>query len=328
MTTISYKDGTLAADSQVSAGNLICNNDFNKVMRFDSNEFGSVYIGAAGTLSHICEMFEFIEQLFAGEQPDAIKFASDQFQVVMLTEDGKLKEGLLTEASTNILWVDCESPWAIGSGSQIAIGAMSQGASAEEAVKIAAKHDCYTNDNVKVYKASDLSYVNLLKDQRDAINEQIEMMESEECYEEPSKDCSDVREDKMKTLNAPTAISDMIDNVRQRFYKEEEPCTIPSDIIENPPEGTFEDNVNACSGDCKSCSEASIERAEIGVKYDWDGSKDFPDNLREGDTVTVYFAKGAIMANDCPESWYWEHDGNHNRGDIIAYTCLAHAEDC
>jgi ATP-dependent protease HslVU (ClpYQ) peptidase subunit len=180
MTTIAYKDGILAADSQVSAGNRICNNDFHKVQRIDSPDYGSVYIAAAGTLSHILEMFDFVETLFAGEEPEAIKFASDQFQVVMLREDGTLLEGILTEASTNILWIECENPWSIGSGSDFAMGAMFAGMSAEEAVSLASRLDVYTNDNVKVYKAVDLSYKHLLKQQRDLIDAQISEMEADE----------------------------------------------------------------------------------------------------------------------------------------------------
>jgi ATP-dependent protease HslVU (ClpYQ) peptidase subunit len=180
MTTIAYKDGILAADSQVSAGNRICNNDFHKVQRIDSPDYGSVYIAAAGTLSHILEMFDFVETLFAGEEPEAIKFASDQFQVVMLREDGTLLEGILTEASTNILWIECENPWSIGSGSDFAMGAMFAGMSAEEAVSLASRLDVYTNNNVKVYKAEDLSYKHLLKQQRDLIDAQISEMEAEE----------------------------------------------------------------------------------------------------------------------------------------------------
>lgn len=315
MTTISFKEGQLAADSQVSLGNVISNNDFNKVQRFDSNEFGSVYIGAAGTLSHILEAFEFIDQLFSGEQPDAIKFGSDQFNMVMLTEDGKLKEGILTEASTNIMWVDCEEPWAIGSGSQIAIGAMSGGKTAEEAVKIAAQHDCYTNDNVKVYHASELSYTSLLKAQRDAIDEQIKMIEEEsgQAIEH--------------TLDVSTPLSrgeieldkDLLEKLKYKHYVEEEPSTIPFEVLVEPPKDTLLDIA-------KANVEDASERAVVGVKYDWESDVDeMPSNLRAGDKIRVYFREGGRETDDSPQTWDWESIGHQY--DIVAYKLLVPVED-
>lgn len=303
MTTIAYKDGIIAADSQVSLGSLICNNDFNKVQRFDSQEFGSVYVGAAGTLSHICEMFDFIATLFSGEEPDAIKFGSEHFQVVMLTEDGELKEGLLTESSTNILWIDCEQPYAIGSGSHIAIGAMAAGSTAEEAVKLASKHDCYTNDNVKVYSYKDLSYVNLLKQQREYLDEQIKSMEAE------------------------------AEEQAEAFIEAElEGC---EEFEADPSEDTSGHEYQLGSGlnkSCVGCFQCTCEdkgknvRAEVGVKYDWDGSAEFPWNLREGDRIAAYFndhtcdydcSSGGLdwdLPPDCPSA-------------IIAYRLLKPVEE-
>ena len=302
MTTISYKDGIIAADSQVSLGSLICNNDFNKVQRFDSQEFGSVYVGAAGTLSHIAEMFDFIDTIFSGEQPDAIKFGAEHFQVVMLTEDGELKEGLLTESSTNILWIDCEQPYAIGSGSHIAIGAMAAGATAEEAVKLASKHDCYTNDNVKVYCYKDLSYVNLLKQQRDYLDQQIESLEAE------------------------------AEEQAEAFIEAElEGC---EEFEADPVEDTSGHEYQLGGGlnkSCAGCFQCTCEdkdknvRAEVGVKYDWDGSAEFPWNLREGDTVKVYFREGSFKEDDFLEGWDWNHDGQYD--DIISYELVKPVEE-
>lgn len=332
MTTISFKEGQLATDSQVSLGNIISNNDFNKVQRFDSNEFGSVYIGAAGTLSHICEAFTFIEELFAGEQPDAIKFGPDQFNIVMLTEDGKLKEGILTEASTNIMWIDCEEPWAIGSGSQIAIGAMSAGKTAEEAVKIASQHDCYTNSNVKVYNASELSYASLLKAQRDALDEQIKMIEQES---------EDFFEEQVNNISVDTPLSrdeteidkELLNKLKYEHYVEEEPSTIPSEVLMDPPEVSFEESseevISVLGKDkaepVKGVVKASTDRAEVGVKYDWKSHVDeLPSNLREFDEVRIYFRDGSAEVDDSPQTWSWKTV--ENKHDIVAYKLLKPAE--
>lgn len=169
----------MACDSQATMGNWICNNDFEKVYRFDSEEFGSVFVAFAGSVNHIVEAVNFLECFFAGETPDQIKFDGQQMQILMLTEDSELFEGTLTEASTGISWVPCETPYAIGSGSYMAIGAMSAGATAEEAVKIVAKLDCYTNDNVKVYNAEDLSYKHILNAKKDILQKELERINGE-----------------------------------------------------------------------------------------------------------------------------------------------------
>jgi ATP-dependent protease HslVU (ClpYQ) peptidase subunit len=49
-------------------------------------------------------------------------------------------------------YVEIEGPFAIGSGSEYALGAVCAGRSAKEAVQIASHLDIYTNDRVIIYK--------------------------------------------------------------------------------------------------------------------------------------------------------------------------------
>ena len=200
MTTIAVKDGVLVADGQVSAGNLICNTSFKKVRKFQSQQFGSIYVAAAGTLSHIVEVFDFIEHVFNNSEPDGIKFSGEHFQVLLLDEEGDLYEGLLTEASTSINWIECEQPWAIGSGSQIALGAMKAGKSAEEAVLIASQYDAFTNDVLQVYHVKDLSYKAMLQDQKRMLEEQLEAIEQAESMQMMMEDLVEDDEDNSELL--------------------------------------------------------------------------------------------------------------------------------
>lgn len=340
MTTICYKDGVLAADSQVTAGNIICNNNFDKVERFDSSEFGSVYVAAAGTLSHICEMFTFIGQIFAGETPGPIKFGSGEFQAVMLTEDGKLHEAMLTDASTDITWIECESPWAIGSGAQVALGAMAKGASPEEAVHIASKHDCYTNDNVKVFKASELSYKEFLKAQRTEIDAQIKQLEEEaseqaeaffdqEVYGDEPDDVFEVEsfngidQDMLRTYCAKVRSEVLSDGDTV-----DEPSTVPESLIEEPPEESFEQSstvrwVEDKTSDKASCR--SVNGAFVGKVYSWDGLRDEPPaNLHRKDLVKVCLDGGEDEVNYV-DTFYWERTGD--KFDIVSYELVEPYEE-
>jgi len=131
MTTICYKDGVLAADSLV-ANNGILVGTSQKVFKIGSDMFG-----IAGNLADISRLKEW-------SGPDSLKDLglSSASYVYWIDESGVLRE---IEEKTILPII--EAPFhSCGSGSSFALGAMEQGATAAEAVKIAAIYDLVTND--------------------------------------------------------------------------------------------------------------------------------------------------------------------------------------
>lgn len=182
MTTIIYSksEKVLVADGRCTEGNRIASENFSKVRKYQSTDFGSVYVACAGNVSHILEVFNFIDQVFNGYEPDGIKFDSGTLQVLMMDEHANLYEGLLTESSTDINWLALDEEYVtIGSGADFALGALEAGLGAEEALVVAARRDVFTNDNVMVYHADDLSYLETIKDRRDSLIEEIELLSKE-----------------------------------------------------------------------------------------------------------------------------------------------------
>ncbi len=146
MTTITYKDGVVAFDTLVTQGHTIIGHDHHKarLFTFDSH---SIIVGAAGVAGTCEKCFNWARTNFSSEhkpQEEALENL-DGFIV-----DNKGRKFLINgnfapfEISTDIL--------ALGSGSDIALGAMLNGASAIEAVKLAAKYNIGTGGKIKQLK--------------------------------------------------------------------------------------------------------------------------------------------------------------------------------
>lgn len=143
MTTIAYKDGTLAADSRVTvdseAGgsrNFLCDKLFRKIVPVgDSME--EVIIATAG------ESFSgmvFVDWYGSGQPPpDNLIVGEADFTVLVLTQAG------LFEYDRWCRGIEVKDKfYAVGSGTKVALGAMAMGASAKRAVEIACEFDPYT----------------------------------------------------------------------------------------------------------------------------------------------------------------------------------------
>lgn len=136
MTTIAYTAGVIAADTFCGAGtNYI--GDFIKIARV-----GGVLFGASGYASEACA---FLRAAAAGELQNGKLFKDDG--------DGQSGRGisidgagLLTEYDSDghHVIIPAHECYAIGSGKELAIGAMLSGASAPEAVLAAGRLDRYT----------------------------------------------------------------------------------------------------------------------------------------------------------------------------------------
>ena len=142
MTTVAYRDGVLAVDSQVTDGN-----------RFEGAAIkwrkGNGWVAAvAGSLSAI-NILDEISILSNGRPVLPHKEMDESSEGFIVTESGVFyfsRHGVTT-------W---DAPfYAAGSGGTLAIGAMAHGASAEEAVQIACKYDTKTCEPVYALRVCD-----------------------------------------------------------------------------------------------------------------------------------------------------------------------------
>jgi len=138
VTTIAYRDGILAADSLVTLGDTKVHGSFQKIRRIDD-----YLIGTAGG---VADSERFIQWLKAGGEDECPK---GSYSALIIDPRGRLREiesGSLLPRPRNAKFA------AIGSGAPYAIAAMWAGATAIEAVKIAAKIDTSTGLPVKSLK--------------------------------------------------------------------------------------------------------------------------------------------------------------------------------
>lgn len=127
MTTVVFRDGVLATDSQVNASGVKVST-ISKCWRTDD---GSRW-AFAGKLGQMWALKAWSEGARSEDPPKCIDST-----LVHITPAGACRE--LTESG----WIEGqEAPYlSWGSGEQIAIGALAMGASAAEAVRIACQYD-------------------------------------------------------------------------------------------------------------------------------------------------------------------------------------------
>ena len=135
MTTIAYKQGIVACDKQATDGCTVTGGSF-KMVKGEA----STYV-ITGTLTRGVRFTNWLEGGQEGKAPklkDTIVFEMDN-------TTGKAQ-----------VWEDKvplpieDTYWAHGSGGEVALGAMYMGASVEEAIRAATKHDTYTGKGVQV----------------------------------------------------------------------------------------------------------------------------------------------------------------------------------
>lgn len=125
MTTIAYRDGVLAADTLATSNGL--RDDYGtKVWRV-----GKVLVAAAGTRALCLKFREWVAAGMDGESP----FAKGDGNGIVVSDAG------IVCWSENGCWPVGQPFYALGSGYQVAMGAMEMGATAEDAVRAAIKWD-------------------------------------------------------------------------------------------------------------------------------------------------------------------------------------------
>lgn len=142
MTTIAYKDGILAGDSQMTRGDEKCIG-VQKV--FKTAHF---LVGFAGSFSNVMPVYRWLTEYERHVTDPAQMYLEwhtvpeygDGYSLLLVDRAG----GIWTAGKNNPPVYVPGGFDATGSGSEFALGAMAAGASAPEAVAIAAKYDIYT----------------------------------------------------------------------------------------------------------------------------------------------------------------------------------------
>lgn len=139
MTTVAYKDGVLAADRAISA-----NGHIGATRKVNRRKSDGALIGWCGTVS-VCQ--KWAEWFLAGERGTAPGLGSDDesaSQVIVVRPDGSVEQ---YDRYGRAVY---DAPYyAIGSGTDYALGAMAFGATARQAVAAAMKHDHMTGSGVQ-----------------------------------------------------------------------------------------------------------------------------------------------------------------------------------
>ena len=138
MTTIAYRDGVLAADGQRTATDVQIESRAIKIGRI-----GRLLFGAAGSAAWAWRYRTWVRCGALGEPPRCLTgscgfLIGPDDALCLLTEDG-------WERSVAAFYAE-------GSGWQFALGAMAAGASAEEAVRAAARFDVHTGGEIIVLR--------------------------------------------------------------------------------------------------------------------------------------------------------------------------------
>jgi len=138
MTTIAYKDGVVAYDSLVTVGRRK-HLEPAKVFKWNKALIGMC--GADCPTNDVVK--HWLNKLLA--EPQVTKLKNSDFELLIIPLDGRLR---LLYSDGRGLFLD-KPFYAIGSGSDYAMGAMAHGASAEEAVRIAAVFDTATGGKIR-----------------------------------------------------------------------------------------------------------------------------------------------------------------------------------
>lgn len=132
MSTIAYKDGVLVGDRGAWEGSTLVGH-WRKVVKCAD---GAV-AGAVGNTTLVQEFLEWAAGPRADPPPS---FGPGNGEGLLVEQAGVVR---VLEARRR--WLRLETPlYAVGSGGQLALGAMLAGAGPEEALRLAARHDAWT----------------------------------------------------------------------------------------------------------------------------------------------------------------------------------------
>lgn len=139
MTTIAYRDGVMAADSGVWNSNI----GYRTAIKIAVGPDGSLH-GVTGSAGDALSYLRWVESGMDGSIPKP--------EVTNREEGRSAFNALVVPPTGDIIriwtafgWEDHHAAafFALGAGSEIAVGAMAAGASAERAIEIVAEHSAY-----------------------------------------------------------------------------------------------------------------------------------------------------------------------------------------
>jgi ATP-dependent protease HslVU (ClpYQ) peptidase subunit len=139
MTTIAYKNGTLAADSLLTQGTTRVGS-FNKIEKLEDGS----YIAMAGSV----EVFEEV-LLWLNDRtlPKPVLEEDDTFSALIVSPDKTVRE-----LSNSLRFFKVVGNWAAGSGGLIALTAMHLGKTARQAIEVAIELDVGTGGKINSVK--------------------------------------------------------------------------------------------------------------------------------------------------------------------------------
>ena len=142
MTTIAYKDGIVACDGRITSGSLIEDDDREKMIEREGVRF--FLTGATADYDKLIDAY-------LGDRvvPHGVYACSLVFRNGLLTCVGVDEELRVWEAP-----VPLDKPYAMGSGRTYALTAMDMGATAYQAVEMAAKRDTCTGGTIRTYEVA------------------------------------------------------------------------------------------------------------------------------------------------------------------------------
>ncbi len=144
MTTVAYRDGVMAADRAISTNALV--GTARKVWRRKQD---GALLGMSGSWAVVQKWSEWFLAGERGPAPPLGPNEDSSAHALLVRPEGAVEWHYSSGKAT------FEAPYyAIGSGSDFAMGAMAVGASARQAVAAAARHDPHTGGGVQFVKLS------------------------------------------------------------------------------------------------------------------------------------------------------------------------------
>lgn len=143
MTTIATDGKTIAYDGQITVNSIVVETDFKKCRRITRGKYAGFYVAHAGHMGYLPQ----IEEWISGTRKRLPSLCSDQNNTVLVGYTGAY---VLHYPTSD--FINTSLPLTMGSGWEIALGAIHAGASPERAVKIAAQLDTLTGGEITVIK--------------------------------------------------------------------------------------------------------------------------------------------------------------------------------
>ena len=148
MTTVAYRNGTMAADSLITGGNMRCA----KLWKITRHDASGDLVGLAGG---VAEAQEFLNEFRRYGYPKKRNFDIGPETIGLIAR----RDGSIHMIEKGIIYPTEQDFLAIGSGDSFAMGAMKAGLGSIKAVKVAIELDIYSGGPVR-YLRHDASRAN------------------------------------------------------------------------------------------------------------------------------------------------------------------------